>query len=136
MSKRRRPWSSSGQLGNTSADSFPSTAQECFSKILEDEQFCDITFLLGPSKEQVKAHQSFLMARSAMLRANLSDEWGAKDSIIELPQFDPPAFKSFLKVSLIITLSSWRRNPDSMLAINFFYDQQDMMDEIGEFMAK
>ena len=86
------------QTTNQGEDSFvPGTAAGCFSKILHDERFCDVTFLVGPSKEVIRAHKIFLKARSAMLRENFSDKWDDKDTI-ELPQFDPKAFKSFLKV--------------------------------------
>ena len=57
----------------------PSTAIQCFATILHKEQFCDVTFLVGPSEEKVKAH------------------WENSD-IISLPQFEPQAFRSFLKV--------------------------------------
>ena len=75
----------------------PATAGDCFSKILHEEEFCDVNFLVGPSKEQIRAHRLFLMARSSMFRANFSGRWESGE-YIELPQFEPAAFKSFLKV--------------------------------------
>ena len=83
----------------------PSPALECFSKVLLEQQFCDVTFLVGPSQEQIKAHKIFLIARSDVFRANFSEKWETTDSI-ELPQFEPKAFRSFLKVLLVFLFMS------------------------------
>ena len=111
MSKRKRTCSdndsSSGHPVTTTASSFiPSRAVECFSKMLDDQQFCDVTFLVGPAAQEIKAHKLFLIARSEMFRAQFRGSWENSDRIA-LPQFKPRAFRSFLKVmpkSCFITL--------------------------------
>ena len=77
----------------------PSTSAECFPKVFHDERFGDVTFLVGPSKVEIKAQKIFLKAKSAMLRENFSEKWGDRDTI-ELSQFDPMAVRSFLKVMM------------------------------------
>ena len=86
--------------------SIPNTAIECFSKILLEERFCDVIFHVGPSEEKIKAHRSFLMARSEVFEAQFRGDWENSDRIL-LPQFEPTAFRSFLKVISINFLQTW-----------------------------
>ena len=102
MSKRKRVCSDSDSSNSShpakmSTSFIPSRAAECFSKMLDDQQFCDVTFLVGPAEEEIKAHKSFLIARSEMFRVQFRGTWENSDRIA-LPQFKPHAFRSFLKV--------------------------------------
>ena len=90
------------QIGHTTQRGhtfFPSTAVECFSKMLQDQLFCDVTFLVGEAEEEIKAHKCVLMARSEMLRAQFGGDWENSEKI-PLPQFEPHEFRAFLKVKL------------------------------------
>ncbi|XP_067940064.1 leucine-zipper-like transcriptional regulator 1 [Watersipora subatra] len=42
-----------------------------FERLLTEAQFCDISFLIGPEAEEVRAHCAFVAARSPILRARL-----------------------------------------------------------------
>jgi hypothetical protein len=43
-----------------------------FASFLQNELFCDVTFLVGPSKVPFKAHKAILSARSSYFRYTTS----------------------------------------------------------------
>ena len=70
-------------------------------KLLETGEYSDVTFAIGTAKEEVKAHKLFLVSRSPVFKAMLSECWHSSDSgLIEIPDTDIDTFRSFLKVSL------------------------------------
>ena len=77
----------------------PSTIGECALDSLENKEFCDVTFFVGPKKEEIDCHKLVLIFRSPVFKTMFSRRWDADRKEFELPDVEPWAFKLFLKVS-------------------------------------
>ena len=75
-----------------------STASDSHLILLNEEKDCDVTFLVGPSKERIPCHQLFLKARSPVFQAMFSGRWNEGNKEIKIPDVDPVTFRAFLKV--------------------------------------
>ena len=73
-------------------------------KLLLEEKFCDVVFLVGPDEQRVQCHRLLLAARSKVFEVMFSLPWiEGKEQIEEkIPDTDVETFKSFLKVSDLV----------------------------------
>ena len=76
--------------------------QSVYLKLLETQEYADVLFQIGPEKEEVKAHKLFLVSRSLVFKAMLSECWqdlnNAATEGIEIPHTELDTLRSFLKV--------------------------------------
>jgi len=64
----------SGEMYRFQFSSYPKcTLVNDFAKLLENEQFCDVEFLLGESKDALSAHSVVVAARSPFLHEKIMD---------------------------------------------------------------
>ncbi|XP_067655561.1 BTB/POZ domain-containing protein 6-B-like [Haliotis asinina] len=68
---------------------------QCNMHMLNTEDGCDVTFLVGSEHHVIKAHRYVLISRSCVFDAMLSDDW-AKSSDVRVPDMTPDHFKQFL----------------------------------------
>ena len=79
----------------------PATIGEFALKLLENKDFCDVIFIVGPKKDRIECHKLILIARSSVFETMFSRRWDADKKELELPDVEPRAFKLFLKVKII-----------------------------------
>ena len=65
--------------------------------MLLHEVACDVTFLVGPEKEEVQAHKFMLMSRSAILYATLDGQTEPPNEfVIAIPDITADVFRDVL----------------------------------------
>ena len=65
--------------------------------MLRYEVACDVTFVVGESKEEIRAHKYVLMARSAQLFKLLVKHLGNLDVKMKVPDIKPAIFRELLQ---------------------------------------
>ena len=67
--------------------------------VLNEHQFHDVTFVIGPQKTEYEANRAFFAAVSPVFRAMLYGKMkeGEPDAHVEIDDIDPSAFESVLK---------------------------------------
>ena len=65
--------------------------------MLRYEIACDATFIVGESKEEIRAHKYVLMARSAVLFKSLTKHLGNLNVKINVPDVKPAIFRELLQ---------------------------------------
>jgi hypothetical protein len=65
--------------------------------MLKYEVACDVTFTVGDSKEEIRAHKYMLMARSPVLFKSLIKHLGNMDIKIGVPDMKPDCFRDMLQ---------------------------------------
>ena len=73
---------------------------EKFDYVIKNINSGDVTFSVGPSKEEVKAVQFLLIVSSPVFERMLSEEWRRTQEPIPLPHIQPETFRLFLQVLL------------------------------------
>ncbi|XP_065829186.1 BTB/POZ domain-containing protein 2-like [Oscarella lobularis] len=71
------------------------TISEIWKKLAETKEFHDITFVVGESRKEFKAHR-VVMATQSDVMARILYEQESQRAIIPLPNTDPASFSSFL----------------------------------------
>ncbi|XP_067655204.1 BTB/POZ domain-containing protein 6-like [Haliotis asinina] len=71
------------------------TLAECNLHMLEAEDSCDVTFRVGSSGHEIKAHRYVLISRSCVFHAMFSGPLAEK-SDVSVPDIEPCDFKTFL----------------------------------------
>ena len=91
-----------------------------FAKLLQNEQFCDVIFLLGESKDKVSAHSVVVSARSPFLCEKIiaMHDHSSKDQstsflhdkyiMVTLPQATGDVFKMALHFMYTVFIHHWR----------------------------
>ncbi|XP_048245649.1 BTB/POZ domain-containing protein 6-like [Haliotis rufescens] len=72
------------------------TVTECNLRMLDTEDFCDVTFLLGSEKQVVRAHRYVLVSRSCVFHAMLCGPLAEKGEVT-IPDIAADIFKEFLR---------------------------------------
>ena len=85
----------------------PTTIGGCALDLLENKEFCDVMFFVGPKGEKIECHKIFLIARSSVFKTMFSRRWDADRKELELPDVEPHAFKLLLKVKGTINITYW-----------------------------
>ena len=65
--------------------------------MLQDEKLCDVTFLVGSSKKEVKAHKFILASRSPVFFAMFCGSLPETSETIEVPDIEPFIFRDLLR---------------------------------------
>ncbi|KAL5018975.1 hypothetical protein ScPMuIL_004697 [Solemya velum] len=73
------------------------TLPECTQYMLEHEVACDVTFLLGETKEQVRAHKVFMISRSPVFSAMFCGPLAETQDSIPIPDIEPEVFRILLR---------------------------------------
>ncbi|KAL5018894.1 hypothetical protein ScPMuIL_004616 [Solemya velum] len=73
------------------------TLPECTQYMLEHEIACDVTFLLGETKEQVRAHKVFMISRSPVFSAMFCGPLAETQDLIPIPDIEPEVFRILLR---------------------------------------
>ncbi|XP_071099606.1 BTB/POZ domain-containing protein 6-B-like isoform X2 [Haliotis cracherodii] len=68
---------------------------ECNMRMLDTEDGCDVTFLVGSERHMIKAHRYMLISRSCVFDAMFADDV-AKSSDVSVPDMTPNHFQQFL----------------------------------------
>ncbi|XP_048245283.1 BTB/POZ domain-containing protein 6-like isoform X1 [Haliotis rufescens] len=72
------------------------TVTECNLRMLDTEDFCDVTFLLGSEKQVVRAHRYVLVSRSCVFHAMFCGPLAEKGEVT-IPEIAADIFKEFLR---------------------------------------
>ena len=72
------------------------TANKCMEYMLQHQISCDVTFLVGAEREEVRAHKFMLISRSPVFYAMLDGPLAEK-AAIEIPDIDKDIFMTFLR---------------------------------------
>ncbi|XP_048245650.1 BTB/POZ domain-containing protein 6-like [Haliotis rufescens] len=72
------------------------TVTECNLCMLDTEDFCDVTFLLGSEKQVVRAHRYVLVSRSCVFHAMFCGPLAEKGEVT-IPDIAADIFKEFLR---------------------------------------
>lgn len=78
------------------------TVIEANLRLLREEKRCDVTFIVGESKENIQCHTLFLAARSSVFQRMFSENWNSRSTVIEIPDIDAKTFRAFLEVNKVI----------------------------------
>ena len=70
---------------------------ECNLHMLTSEDFCDVTFRVGPNKDVVRAHRYVLVSRSCVFHAMFCGPLAEKGEVA-LPDIERDCFNDFLKL--------------------------------------
>ncbi|KAL4233093.1 BTB/POZ domain-containing protein 3 [Mactra antiquata] len=70
---------------------------EANSYMLKYEVACDITFIVGDAKEEIRAHKYMMMSRSPILFKSLVKHLGNTDVRISVPDMKPHIFRDMLQ---------------------------------------
>ncbi|KAL5011635.1 hypothetical protein ScPMuIL_010186 [Solemya velum] len=73
------------------------TLSECIQLMLEHEIACDVTFLLGETKQEVRAHKFILISRSPVFSAMFCGPMAETQEQITMPDIAPEVFKILLR---------------------------------------
>ncbi|KAL5012584.1 hypothetical protein ScPMuIL_011135 [Solemya velum] len=73
------------------------TLSECTQFMLEHEIACDVTFLLGETKQEVRAHKFMLISRSPVFSAMFCGPMAETQEQITIPDIAPAVFKILLR---------------------------------------
>ncbi|KAL5016964.1 hypothetical protein ScPMuIL_006553 [Solemya velum] len=73
------------------------TLSECTQFMLEHEIACDVTFLLGETKQEVLAHKFMLISRSPVFSAMFCGPMAETQEQIIVPDIEPEVFKLLLR---------------------------------------
>ncbi|KAL5011647.1 hypothetical protein ScPMuIL_010198 [Solemya velum] len=73
------------------------TLSECTQFMLEHEIACDVTFLLGETKQEVRAHKFILISRSPVFSAMFCGPMAETQEQITIPDIAPEVFKIVLR---------------------------------------
>ncbi|KAL5011544.1 hypothetical protein ScPMuIL_010095 [Solemya velum] len=73
------------------------TLSECTQFMLEHEIACDVTFLLGETKQKVRAHKFILISRSPVFSAMFCGPMAETQEQITIPDIAPEVFKILLR---------------------------------------
>ncbi|KAL5018174.1 hypothetical protein ScPMuIL_003896 [Solemya velum] len=73
------------------------TLPECTQYMLEHEVACDVTFLLGETKEKVRAHKVFMISRSPVFSAMFCGPLAEMQDPIPIPDIEPDVFRILLR---------------------------------------
>ncbi|KAL5018974.1 hypothetical protein ScPMuIL_004696 [Solemya velum] len=73
------------------------TLTECTQYMLEHEIACDVTFLLGETKEEVRAHKVFMISRSSVFSAMFCGPLAETQDLIPIPDIEPEVFRILLR---------------------------------------
>ncbi|KAL5011646.1 hypothetical protein ScPMuIL_010197 [Solemya velum] len=73
------------------------TLSECTQFMLEHEIACDVTFLLGETKQEVRAHKFILISRSPVFQAMFCGPMAETQEQITIPDIAPEVFKILLR---------------------------------------
>ncbi|KAL5018173.1 hypothetical protein ScPMuIL_003895 [Solemya velum] len=73
------------------------TLPECNQYMLEHEVACDVTFLLGETKEKVRAHKVFMISRSPVFSAMFCGSLAETQDPIPIPDIEPEVFRILLR---------------------------------------
>lgn len=76
------------------------TLSECTQFMLEHEIACDVTFLLGDTKQEVRAHKFILISRSPVFSAMFCGPMAETQEQITIPDIAPEVFKIVLRYLL------------------------------------
>ncbi|XP_071096823.1 BTB/POZ domain-containing protein 6-like [Haliotis cracherodii] len=72
------------------------TVTECNLRMLETEDFCDVTFRVGSEKQVVRAHRYVLVSRSCVFHAMFCGPL-AETGEVTIPDIEADIFKEFLR---------------------------------------
>ncbi|XP_048245844.1 BTB/POZ domain-containing protein 6-like [Haliotis rufescens] len=70
------------------------TVTECNLRMLDTEDFCDVTFRLGSEKQVVRAHRYVLVSRSCVFHAMFCGPLAEKGEVT-IPDIEADIFKEF-----------------------------------------
>ncbi|KAL5011543.1 hypothetical protein ScPMuIL_010094 [Solemya velum] len=73
------------------------TLSECTQFMLEHEIACDVTFLLGETKQEVRAHKFILISRSPVFSAMFCGPMAGTQEQITIPDIAPEVFTIVLR---------------------------------------
>ena len=64
--------------------------------MLRNEVACDVTFIVGGQKDEIRAHKYMMMSRSPVLMKSLFKHLGDPDVAVEIPDVKPSTFRDML----------------------------------------
>ena len=64
--------------------------------MLDNELHCDVTFVVGDGRDEVRAHRYVLIARSPLLQQAFIDHTDKSNIMINVPDVDVHTFKEIL----------------------------------------
>ncbi|CAH0765579.1 unnamed protein product [Bemisia tabaci] len=74
----------SGEMFRFQFSCYPKcTLHEDFGKLLEERQFCDVEFIVGPDEVVIPAHIAIIVARSTYLRSRIRQAKNLRDKQLE-----------------------------------------------------
>ena len=71
--------------------------KECNLYMLTYEIDCDITFLVGDTKEALRGHKYMLTSRNSKFSKILHRFRGEMDTLLSIPDIQPDIFKELIK---------------------------------------
>lgn len=109
----------SGEMFRFQLASFPRcTLHDDIGRLLLNEQFSDLNFIVGNGSTVVKGHVAIVAARSQWLRARIRE---AKGEEVRLPEADPTAFKLVLDYIYTDKIDPTTTNPEVVLTMMRVY---------------
>ncbi|XP_005090122.1 BTB/POZ domain-containing protein 19 [Aplysia californica] len=107
-------------------------------KMVNNKEFSDLKFLIGPGRKAVYAHRCLLSARCAVFKAMFADKAGnvEKDVPLVLSDMSPEIFITMLEFiyTNCVTLSS--KNAIDVLATSLEYGLDDLRDLCVDYMEE
>jgi hypothetical protein len=73
------------------------TGSVCNIYMLENEIACDVTFLCGDRKTEIRAHKYILISRSPVFQAMFCGPLAESRETIEIPDVDADIFRQMLQ---------------------------------------
>ncbi|KAL5016532.1 hypothetical protein ScPMuIL_006121 [Solemya velum] len=70
---------------------------ECTEFMLENEIACDVTFLVGEAKDEVRAHKFILISRSPVFSAMFCGAMAETEESISVPDIHADIFRTMLR---------------------------------------
>ena len=64
--------------------------------MLRNEVSCDVTFIVGDLKEEIRAHKYMMMSRSPVLMRSLANHLSDIDVAVDVPDVKPSTFRDML----------------------------------------
>eukprot|EP00094_Tigriopus_californicus_P002749 TCALIF_02651-PA protein Name:"Similar to LZTR1 Leucine-zipper-like transcriptional regulator 1 (Homo sapiens)" AED:0.15 eAED:0.32 QI:1/0.33/0/1/1/0.75/4/0/1163 len=92
-----------GEMYRFQLSAFPKcTLQDDFGRLWQSQQFSDVKFVIGPNREEVRAHTALVVARSSYLLERIREAKIRREAkhdgwlMVQFPDFNSHAFKLIL----------------------------------------
>ena len=76
-----------------------SSLKERLAYAVNNEEFSDVVFLVGPSKEVIRCNKFILCISSPVFETMFSTRWEPNEMEIQVPDVESGPFRAFLKVN-------------------------------------